>query len=133
MGGLGVKYFKLKGRYYLVNGFQFGQDGPNADLGAVVFDVTGLPDTTKVKEVGPDPGHGVPRRLSQRVHRTSIRTAGCCCSRRFAGIGGTVHLRHGEIPGQDTDPGLDRQGAAARGDAAGDGRITGNGRPDQST
>jgi hypothetical protein len=52
MGGLGVKYFKLNHRYYLVNAFQFGQSGPNADLGAVVFDVTGLPDTTKVKEVG---------------------------------------------------------------------------------
>jgi len=52
LGGVGAKYFKLNGRYYLVNSFQFGQSGPNADLGAVVFDVTGLPDTSKIKEVG---------------------------------------------------------------------------------
>src|SRR5581483_6545043 len=37
LGGVGAKYFKLNGRYYLVNSFQFGQSGPNADLGAVVF------------------------------------------------------------------------------------------------
>ena len=52
LGGIGSKYFKLRGRYYYVQSFQFGQSGPNADLGAVVFDVTGLPDTSKIKEVG---------------------------------------------------------------------------------
>ena len=51
LGGVGAKYFKLRGRYYLVNGFQFGQNGPAAALGAVVFDITGLPDTTTIKEV----------------------------------------------------------------------------------
>ena len=46
IGGLQGKYFKLKGRYYYAQSFQFGQDGPDADLGAVIVDVTGLPDTS---------------------------------------------------------------------------------------
>lgn len=50
-GGLEVKYFKTKGRYYLVLSTQFQQGGPHLDLCAVVFDVTGLPDPKKVKEV----------------------------------------------------------------------------------
>ncbi len=44
-------YFKVSGRYYLVQSFQFRQGSPDADMGAVVMDVTGLPDTAKVKEV----------------------------------------------------------------------------------
>ncbi len=43
--------FKIGGRYYLVQSFQFRQGGPDADMGAVVMDVTSLPDTAKVKEV----------------------------------------------------------------------------------
>jgi hypothetical protein len=50
-GGMDGKYFKHKGKYYYVQSFQFGQGGPDSDLGAIVFDVTGLPDATKVKEV----------------------------------------------------------------------------------
>jgi hypothetical protein len=50
-GSLNPIYLKSKGRYYLTNAFQFGQDGPDHDLGAVVWDVTGLPDPAKVKEV----------------------------------------------------------------------------------
>jgi hypothetical protein len=50
-GGLRTKYFKLKNRYYVAVCFQFRQGTPDGDLGAIVFDVTGLPDTTKVKEV----------------------------------------------------------------------------------
>ncbi len=46
------KYFKHDGRYYLVQAFQFQQGTPDADLGAIVFDVTGLPDPSKVREVG---------------------------------------------------------------------------------
>ena len=46
------KYFKLRGRYYDVQSFQFAAGGPDADLGAIVFDVTGLPDTTTINEVG---------------------------------------------------------------------------------
>ena len=51
-GGLDGKYFKLKGRYYYAQSFQFQAGGPNVDLGAVVFDVTGLPDTSTIREVG---------------------------------------------------------------------------------
>jgi hypothetical protein len=51
-GGMDGKYFKLKGgRYYYVQSLQFGQSGPDSDLGAVVADVTGLPDTSKVRIV----------------------------------------------------------------------------------
>ena len=45
------KYFKSKGRYYYVQSFQFRQSGPDYDLGAIVFDVTGLPDPSQVREV----------------------------------------------------------------------------------
>ena len=45
------KYFKLGGKYYYVQSFQFMQGSPDADLGAIVFDVTGLPDSSQVKDV----------------------------------------------------------------------------------
>src|SRR5678815_1032649 len=41
----------IRDRYYYVQSLQFMQGGPDADLGAVIFDVTGLPDGHKVKEV----------------------------------------------------------------------------------
>jgi len=50
-GGMDVKYFKWGDRYYVVQSLQFGQGGPNTDLGAVVLDVTGLPDPDTVREV----------------------------------------------------------------------------------
>ncbi len=50
-GGMDVKYFKLDGRYYVVQSLQFGQGGPDSDMGAVVLDVTGLPDVSTVREV----------------------------------------------------------------------------------
>jgi len=50
-GGMDVKHFKYKDRYYVVQSLQFRQGGPDNDLGAVVLDVTGLPDPTTVKEV----------------------------------------------------------------------------------
>jgi len=50
IGGSDGHYFKNKGRYYFAESFQFNQGGPDADLGVVVFDVTGLPDTSKIKE-----------------------------------------------------------------------------------
>ena len=72
------KYFKMNGpcntsakgsknagsscaHYYYVQSLQFAQGTPDADLGAVVADVTGLPDTNKVKIVarlrdGVEPG-----------------------------------------------------------------------------
>jgi hypothetical protein len=51
IGGSDGHYAKYKGRYYYVESFQFRQSGPDADLGAIVFDVTGLPDVSKIKEV----------------------------------------------------------------------------------
>jgi hypothetical protein len=50
-GGLQGKYFKLNGRYYYAQSFQILQGSPKTEVGAIVFDVTGLPDTTTVKEV----------------------------------------------------------------------------------
>ena len=44
-------YLKSHGRYYLTTAYQFQNGGPDTDLGAIVFDVTGLPDTSKIKEV----------------------------------------------------------------------------------
>ncbi|MDE2732195.1 MAG: hypothetical protein OXI38_12460 [Bacteroidota bacterium] len=49
-GSMDVKYFKWEDRYYVVQSFEFGQ-GPGTDLGAIVFDVTGLPDPEAVAEV----------------------------------------------------------------------------------
>jgi hypothetical protein len=53
--GLGTSdaaYFKLKGRYYYVNPVQFASSGPDGDLAAVIFDMTGLPDTSTIREAG---------------------------------------------------------------------------------
>jgi len=52
LGGMDPKYFKWKGHYYVVQSLQFGQGGPDGDAGAVVLDVTGLPNTDKIREVG---------------------------------------------------------------------------------
>jgi len=51
-GGLQGKYFKLRGHYYYALGMMFNGSGPDTDLGAVVFDVNGLPDSSTVKELG---------------------------------------------------------------------------------
>ena len=51
IGAMDGKYFKINGRYYYAQSFQFMQGSPDTDLGAVIFDVTGLPDPKKVKEV----------------------------------------------------------------------------------
>ena len=51
-GGMDPKYFKHDGRYYLVQSLQFAQGSPDADVGAVVVDVTDLPDPSRVEEVG---------------------------------------------------------------------------------
>ncbi len=50
-GGMDVKHFKIDDRYYVVQSLQFRQGGPDSDLGAVVLDVTGLPDPSTVREV----------------------------------------------------------------------------------
>jgi len=51
IGAMDGKYFKINGRYYYAQSLQFMQGSPDADLGAIIFDVTGLPDPSKVKEV----------------------------------------------------------------------------------
>ena len=102
---LGAMYFKIKGRYYYrPMRSSSSRAGPNGDLGAVVFDVTGLPDTTKIKEVAPHPGAGHARRLPRTSSRTSIRTAGRCCSPRSQDAV-RARLRHGQVG---------RRGARAR-------------------
>jgi hypothetical protein len=50
--GVNGKYFKLRGRYYYVQAFQFRNGSPDHDLSVVIVDVTSLPDTTKIKEAG---------------------------------------------------------------------------------
>lgn len=49
-GAMDGRYFKHEGRYYYVQSVQFGQGGPNSDVGAIVFDVTNLPES--IVEVG---------------------------------------------------------------------------------
>jgi hypothetical protein len=51
VGAMDGKYFKIGSRYYYAQSFQFFQGGPDTDLGAVIFDVTGLPDTSTIKVV----------------------------------------------------------------------------------
>ena len=51
IGAMDGKYFKIGDRYYYAQSLQFMQGSPDADLGAVILDVTGLPDASKVKEV----------------------------------------------------------------------------------
>ncbi|NNF26115.1 MAG: hypothetical protein HKN73_02685, partial [Gemmatimonadetes bacterium] len=51
-GAMDVKHFKWRDRYYVVQSLQFAQGGPDPDMGAVVLDVTGLPDPTTVREIG---------------------------------------------------------------------------------
>ncbi|NND70225.1 MAG: hypothetical protein HKN43_01470 [Rhodothermales bacterium] len=50
-GAMDGRYFAHEGRNYFVQSFQFRQGSPNANVGAIVFDVTGLPDQSKVFEV----------------------------------------------------------------------------------
>ncbi|MGE5230636.1 MAG: LVIVD repeat-containing protein [Deltaproteobacteria bacterium] len=51
IGAMDGKYFKLGSKYYYVQSYQFFQGSPDADLGAIVFDVTGLPDASTVRPV----------------------------------------------------------------------------------
>ena len=51
IGAMDGKYFKIGNKYYYAQSYQFMQGSPDADLGAVIFDVTGLPDPSKVKVV----------------------------------------------------------------------------------
>jgi hypothetical protein len=51
-GASGVMLFKHRSRNYAILSVQFRGTGPMQDVVGIVFDVTGLPDTTKVREVG---------------------------------------------------------------------------------
>ena len=44
-GAMDGRYFKHDGRYYYQQSVQFGQGGPNSDVGAIIFDVTDLPES----------------------------------------------------------------------------------------
>ena len=73
LGALRGRYFKTHGRYYYVQAFQFAQGTPDADLGAIVFDVTGLPDSAKVKEVARIQRQGRPGRVPRHVRVQTFR------------------------------------------------------------
>ncbi len=51
-GAMDGRYFQHEGRFYYVQSFQLRQGSPNNTVGAIVFDVTGLPDGDAVTEVG---------------------------------------------------------------------------------
>lgn len=50
-GATRPQYFKSHGRYYLVVAVQDDPRSPDAGLGALVYDVTSLPDTARIREV----------------------------------------------------------------------------------
>ncbi len=56
--GKDIKIFEHGGRNYIVHSVQFRQAGPDADLGAVIFDATGLPDVSTFREVARIQGPG---------------------------------------------------------------------------
>jgi len=63
-GAMDVKYFKDDGRYYVVQSTQFSQGTPDARVGAVVFDVTGLPaepprEVTRIRYRSPGGFHNI--------------------------------------------------------------------------
>lgn len=89
--GMDGKYFKHGGRYYYVQSFQFDQAGPNYDLGAIVFDVSGLPDSSKVREVGrirtPDTPGG--------FHNVYMYKHSDCRALLFATVESPMDVEHG--------------------------------------
>ena len=49
--GTDIKTFRWADRNYVVHAVQFRRAGPDSDMGAVIFDVTGLPDASTFREV----------------------------------------------------------------------------------
>ena len=49
--GTDIKTFSWAGRDYVVLAVQLRRAGPDSDLGAIIFDVTGLPDVATFREV----------------------------------------------------------------------------------
>ena len=60
-------------KYYYAQSFQFMQGSPDADLGAVIFDVTGLPDREQGEGRRAHPVSAVARRLPQHVRLQALR------------------------------------------------------------
>ncbi|MSR05717.1 MAG: hypothetical protein EXR93_01400 [Gemmatimonadetes bacterium] len=85
-----VKYFKLKGRYYVAAGVAYSQRGTDADLGAVIFDVTGLPDTATIREVGrlrvPDAPGGFHNSFIYKHSNGSVLFFACVANKPYADI-----------------------------------------------
>ncbi len=73
IGAMDGKYFKIGSKYYYAQSFQFMQGSPDADLGAVIFDVTGLPDASKVKVVARIRYPAVAGRLPQHLRLQALR------------------------------------------------------------
>ena len=73
IGAMDGKYFKINGRYYYAQSLQFMQGSPDADLGAVIFDVTGLPDRVEGQGSRAHPLSAVARRLPQHVRLQALR------------------------------------------------------------
>ncbi len=83
LAGENGRYFKLHGRYYYAKTVQYQRGTPGDDLGLIVFDVTGLPDGSTVREVariaeeGPRVVHVFPYRHSDgRTLLVTTPTAG---------------------------------------------------------
>ena len=72
-GGMDNKYFKLRGRYYDVQSFQFGQSGPDADVGAVVARCDEPARYQWHPGSRPDPGAFDPRRVPQHLCLQTLR------------------------------------------------------------
>jgi hypothetical protein len=51
LGGVRTRYFRTSRATYLVLGTSFDSGSVDADLAAVIFDVSALPDTSRVREV----------------------------------------------------------------------------------
>lgn len=50
-GAVDIRHFKVEGRSYVAVSFEFQQGAADGDLGAAIFDVTGLPDPSSVEKV----------------------------------------------------------------------------------
>ncbi|MBI4419609.1 MAG: hypothetical protein HY560_02185, partial [Gemmatimonadetes bacterium] len=119
---LSAMHLKIGGRYYLTQSFQFQRGGPDADLGAVVHDVTRLPDTTTIREVGriraPDAPGGFHETYSYK-HSDGRALLFATTSQPYANVydiaktvaGDPNHGLVGKVPNpQGTDPGSQRAG-----------------------
>ena len=88
--GKDIKIFEHGGRNYVVHSVQFRQGGPDADLGAVIFDATDLPDVSTFREVariqGPVEIGGFPQHLrvpAQQRTPTAILDGGRAVRQRL--------------------------------------------------